>query len=235
MYLAVALGVGGVVLAAVPGLVAYPQPGVGAAAALPSPVLDDPVPALGVSRTAVVAGGCFWGVQGVFEHVKAVTVAVSGYAGGAADTASYEAVGTGATDHAESVRITYDPTQISYGTLLRIFFSVVDDPTELDRQGPDSGSQYRSAVFPTDSAQKRIADADIAQLSRAKVFGAPIVTRTDLAPGFYPAEQYHQDFLNSNQDDPYIATNDIPKVEDLKRLLPDLYRERPVLVLPSSS
>jgi len=163
-----------------------------------------------------------------------VTAAVSGYAGGAADTANYDAVSTGDTGHAESVRITYDPTQISFGQLLRIYFSVVTDPTELDRQGPDSGSQYRSAIFPRDDAQKRIADAYIAQLSGAKVFDAPIVTRTDPAPGFYPAEEHHQDFLNSNPHYPYIAINDIPKVENLRRLFPDLYREQPVLVLSSS-
>jgi peptide-methionine (S)-S-oxide reductase len=233
VHLAVALGVGGVLLATFTGVVPHPGPDAGAAVALPSPVLDEAAPAVGVSRTAVLAGGCFWGVQGVFEHVKGVTAAVSGYAGGAADTANYEAVSTGDTGHAESVRITYDPTRISYGQLLRIFFSVVHDPTQLDRQGPDSGSQYRSAIFPLDGAQKRIADAYIAQLSRAKVFRAPIVTRTDPAPGFYPAEEHHQDFMNSNPHYPYIAVNDIPKVENLRRLFPDLYREQPVLVLSS--
>ena len=234
VHLVVALGAGGVLLATFTGLVSHPGPEVGAAAALPSPVLDESAPAEGVSRTTVLAGGCFWGVQGVFEHVKGVAAAVSGYAGGAADTANYDAVSAGDTGHAESVRITYDPAQISYGQLLRIFFSVVHDPTQLDRQGPDSGSQYRSAIFPQDDAQKRIADAYIAQLSRARVFGAPIVTRTDPAPGFYPAEEHHQDFLNSNPHYPYIAINDIPKVENLRRLFPDRYREQPVLVLPSS-
>jgi peptide-methionine (S)-S-oxide reductase len=229
---AVALGVGGVLLATFTGLVSHPQIEA-AAVVLPSPVLDEPVPSAGTSRTALLAGGCFWGVQGVFQHVKGVTSAVSGYAGGAADTANYEAVSAGDTGHAESVRITYDPTQISYGQLLRIYFSVVTDPTQLDSQGPDSGTQYRSEIFPRDDTQKRIADAYLAQLTRAKVFGAPIVTRTDPAPDFYPAEDYHQDFLNSNPNYPYIAINDVPKVDNLKRLFPDRFREQPVLVLAS--
>jgi peptide-methionine (S)-S-oxide reductase len=202
------------------------------AAAVPAPTLDEPVPAEAGTETAVLAGGCFWGVQGVFQHVKGVTQALSGYAGGNADTASYQATGSGTTGHAESVRLTYDPHQVTYGQLLRIFFSVAHDPTQLDRQAPDVGNQYRSAIFPQNDSQQRVADAYIAQLNQAKVFSEPIVTKTDVAPaGFFPAEKYHQDYLNSNPNAPYIAINDMPKVESLKRLFPELYREEPVLVL----
>ena len=196
---------------------------------VPAPVVDEPVTA-SRSETAVLAGGCFWGVQGVFQHVKGVTQAESGYAGGAKDTADYETVSTGTTGHAESVRITYDPTQVTYGQLLRIYFSVVTDPTELDRQGPDEGTQYRSAIFAQDATQQRVADAYLAQLSSAKAFSDPIVTKVEPNTGFFPAEQYHQDFLNSNPSYPYIAINDMPKVDALKQLFPTEYSAQPVLV-----
>jgi len=205
---------------------------------VPAPVLDEPAGAgasaaaaspTGTTETAVLAGGCFWGVQGVFEHVKGVRRAVSGYAGGAAGTASYETVSTGRTGHAESVEITYDPTQISYGRLLQIYFSVVHDPTELNYQGPDHGTQYRSAIFVKDDAQRRIAEAYIAQLGQAGVYSKPIVTRVEPLTGFYPAEKYHQDYLTLNPDQPYIAYNDIPKVRNLSRLFADRYRDTPVL------
>lgn len=201
-----------------------------AAVTIPGPAIDEPRGAPGSSESAVLAGGCFWGVQGVFEHVKGVTQAVSGYAGGDASTARYETVETGSTGHAESVRITYDPSQITFGQLLHVFFSVVADPTELDRQGPDVGTQYRSAIFPQNDEQKRVADAYIAQLNGAKVFDAPVVTRTEGASGFYPAEDYHQDYLNSHPTATYIAVNDMPKLDDLEQTFPNLYREQPVLV-----
>jgi peptide-methionine (S)-S-oxide reductase len=197
---------------------------------VPAPAVDEPVGTPGAHETAVLAGGCFWGVQGVFEHVKGVNRAVSGYAGGSASTASYDQVSTGTTGNAESVQITYDPSQITYGQLLRIFFSVVHDPTQLDRQGPDEGTQYRSAIFPQNELQQRIAESYIAQLNDAKVFGAPIVTRIENATQFVPAEAHHQDFLNSNPTNPYIAINDMPKLDDLMRQYPDLYRAQPVLV-----
>src|SRR5215469_8145485 len=181
------------------------------------------------SAVAVLAGGCFWGVQGVFQHVEGVTSAVSGYAGGAADTAHYEMVSSNTTGHAESVRVMFDPHRISYGRILQIYFSVTHDPTELDRQGPDVGTQYRSAIFPTNPEQARIAEAYIAQLNQAHVFDAPVVTKIE--PGaFYPAEGYHQDFLTRNPRSPYIVINDLPKIENLKRLFPDVYRATPVLV-----
>jgi peptide-methionine (S)-S-oxide reductase len=202
---------------------------------IPAPAVDEPVGTPGAHETAVLAGGCFWGVQGVFEHVKGVSRAVSGYAGGAASTASYDQVSTGTTGNAESVQITYDPSQITYGQLLRIFFSVVQDPTQLDRQGPDVGTQYRSAIFPQNDEQQRIAEAYIAQLNDAKVFGAPIVTRIETAAQFVPAEAHHQDFLNSNPTNPYIAINDMPKLDNLMRQYPDLYRAQPVLVGVGSS
>ena len=207
----------------------------GATVSIPAPTLDEPArtsPA--TAETAIFAGGCFWGVQGVYQHVKGVTQAVSGYAGGSSSTAHYEMVSTGLTGHAESVRITYDPAVITYGQLLRIFFSVVHDPTELNYQGPDSGSQYRSAIFPQNDAQKRIADAYVAQLGAANIFKAPIVTRTDPDHGFFPAENYHQNYLNSNPTDTYIAANDIPKLNALKRSFPSRYQDHPVLV-PSAA
>jgi peptide-methionine (S)-S-oxide reductase len=196
---------------------------------VPAPEADEPAGASG-QETAVLAGGCFWGVQGVFQHVKGVTQAESGYAGGSRDTADYETVSTGTTGHAESVRITYDPAQVTFGQLLRIYFSVVQDPTELNRQGPDEGTQYRSAIFAQDPTQQRVADAYIAQLSKAAVFPAPIVTKVEPNTGFYPAEQYHQNYLNENPTSSYIAINDMPKVDALKNLFGDEYRAQPVLV-----
>jgi len=199
------------------------------ARALPTPMVDLP-PGPATSATIVLAGGCFWGVQGVFQHVKGVTNAVSGYAGGEKKTADYDAVSSGRTGHAESVQVTYDPRQISYGRLLQIFFSVAHDPTELNRQGPDTGTQYRSAIFPTTTEQADVAKAYIAQLDQAHAFKKPIVTKIEPDRPFYPAEGYHQDYLTRNPSNPYIAINDLPKIEDLKRLSPDLYRVAPVLV-----
>jgi peptide-methionine (S)-S-oxide reductase len=200
-----------------------------AATKIPAPAQDEQVGATH-SETAVFAGGCFWGVQGVFEHVRGVKQVASGYSGGAADTAQYETVSEGDTGHAESVQITYDPTQITYGRLLQIFFSVAHDPTELNYQGPDHGTQYRSAIFPADAQQRNVATAYIAQLDKAHVFSAPIVTRVENFKGFYPAENYHQNFLVLHPDYPYIAINDLPKVSELKRMFPDLYRNDPVLL-----
>lgn len=195
---------------------------------VPAPTVDEP--ASSTQETAVLAGGCFWGVQGVFQHVKGVTQATSGYAGGEQSTADYDTVSTGTTGHAESVRITYDPAQVTFGQLLRIYFSVVADPTQLDRQGPDEGTQYRSAIFAQNPTQLRVADAYIAELSQAAVFGGPIVTKVESDTGFFPAEQYHQDYLNSNPSSPYIAMNDMPKVDGLKTMFPASYRDQPVLV-----
>jgi peptide-methionine (S)-S-oxide reductase len=177
----------------------------------------------------VLSGGCFWGVQGVFEHVKGVTRVLAGYAGGAKDTAQYETVSGGDTGHAESVQITFDPKQISYGHLLQIFFSVALDPTQVNAQGPDEGTQYRSEVFAIGAEQQRVAQAYIAQLGQAHLFAGPIATRVDPLPAFYPAEAYHQDFLVRNPTYPYIAYNDMPKVEALRRLFPTDYRAAPVL------
>jgi peptide-methionine (S)-S-oxide reductase len=198
---------------------------------IPAPAVDNPK-AAGTLQTAVLSGGCFWGVQGVYEHVRGVKKVVSGYAGGERSTANYETVSTGVTGHAESVQITFDPAQLTYGEILQIFFSVVHDPTELNRQGPDSGTQYRSAIGYADDTQKNIATAYIAQLSQAGVFHRPIVTRVDPLKGFFPAEGYHQDYLEHNPSNPYIAFNDLPKVENLKRVFPDYYSSRPVLVNP---
>ncbi|MBB3177277.1 peptide-methionine (S)-S-oxide reductase MsrA [Variovorax sp. Sphag1AA] len=195
------------------------------------PPADDPVAATApASETAVIAGGCFWGVQGVFQHVKGVSNAVSGYAGGEAGTAHYDMVGMGNTGHAESVRITFDPKQISYGQILQVYFSVAHDPTQLNRQGPDTGTQYRSTIFPSNPEQARIAKAYIAQLDGAKVFGKKIATTIEPLKAFYPAEAYHQDFMTRNPDHPYISYNDLPKVDNLKRVFPDRYRVKPVLV-----
>ena len=200
-------------------------------AAVPAPDVDEPAPASVASGTAVLAGGCFWGVQGVFQHVKGVTAAESGYAGGDRATATYGAVSGGSTGHAESVRITYDPSQVTYGQLLWIFFSVVQDPTQLDRQGPDEGSQYRSVIFAQDPTQQRVSQSYIDQLTRAAVFPDPIVTAVAPKAEFFPAERYHQDFLNSNPSNRYIAIYDMPKLNNLKQLFPALYREQPVLML----
>lgn len=179
---------------------------------------------------AIFAGGCFWGVQGVYQHVRGVQRAVSGYSGGAAQTANYAAVSGGGTGHAESVEVTYDPTQVSYGSLLQVFFSVVHNPTELNRQGPDTGSQYRSAIWAVNSDQQRVAQAYIAQLQAAKSFKAPIVTRVESGPSFFAAETYHQDFMAEQPHHPYIEFHDAPKVAQLKGLFPELYRAEPVLV-----
>lgn len=201
---------------------------------IPPPAMDAPKQA-GALQTAVLSGGCFWGVQGVYEHVKGVSKVVSGYSGGDRSTADYETVSNGTTGHAESVQITFDPAQVSYGELLQIFFSVVHDPTQLNRQGPDVGSQYRSVIAYADDSQKNIANAYIAQLNQAGVFHRPIVTRVDHLKGFYAAEGYHQDYLVHNPTNPYIAYNDLPKIENLKRVFPHYYSDRPVLLAQSSS
>lgn len=182
------------------------------------------------TEVAVLAGGCFWGVQGVFQHVKGVASAVSGYAGGDRKTAHYETVYSGGTGHAESVRITYDPRQISYGRILQIFFSVAHNPTELNRQGPDFGPQYRSAIFPANAEQARVARAYIAELNQAHAFDAAIVTKIEPGKEFFPAEDYHQDYMTLHPRSLYIVDNDLPKVDDLQRIFPDLYRADPVLV-----
>jgi peptide-methionine (S)-S-oxide reductase len=208
--------------------VALAAPVVAGAAPVPPPPIDEQAAA--AEQVAVLAGGCFWGVQAVFQHVKGVTSAVSGYAGGDRQSAQYETVSSGSTGHAESVRITFDPKIVSYGRLLQIYFSVAHDPTERDRQGPDVGTQYRSAIFPTTSEQERIAKAYIADLDRAHVFRSAVATRIEPDRQFYPAEDYHQDFLARNPTYPYIVINDLPKIEDLKRNFPELYRPKPVLV-----
>ena len=203
--------------------------------AIPAPALDE-APAQGTSpEVAVLAGGCFWGVQGVYQHVKGVSNAVSGYAGGESGTAQYEEVGSGATGHAESVEITYDPRKISYGRILQIYFSVAHDPTQLNRQGPDTGTQYRSTIFPTNPEQAKVAKAYIDQLNQARVFDAAIVTTIEPDRQFYPAEDYHQDFLTLNPLYPYIVINDLPKIENLKTFFPELYRDDPVLVAAQTS
>jgi len=201
---------------------------------VPPPALDE-VSSSATPEVAVLAGGCFWGVQGVFQHVDGVTGAVSGYAGGEAKTAEYETVSRGWTGHAESVQITFDPRRISYGRILQIYFSVAHDPTELNRQGPDTGTQYRSAVFPTSAEQAHIAKAYIDQLNQAHVFGAAIVTTIEPDRIFYPAEAYHQDFLTKNPRYPYIVINDLPKIEALKHHFPEAYRADPVLVAAAAS
>ena len=199
------------------------------AVVIPAPAVDE----AGRSgmETAVFAGGCFWGVQGVFQHVKGVKSAVSGYAGGEAATAQYETVGTGTTGHAESVKVTFDPREVSYGKLLQVFFSVAHNPTQLNFQGPDQGTQYRSALFISDPEQRKVAEAYIAQLNKAHVLKQPIVTEVTDYTGFYPAEQYHQDFLTLNPTYPYIVYNDLPKIENLKQIFPADYSKDPVLVL----
>jgi peptide-methionine (S)-S-oxide reductase len=200
------------------------------AVVIPAPVVDAQSGPR-TSEVAVLAGGCFWGVQGVFQHVAGVTRAVSGYAGGEAENANYKSVSNGATAHAEAVEITFDPSKISYGKILQIYFSVAHDPTQFNYQGPDIGPQYRSAIFPTSEDQARVAKAYIAQLDQAKVYGDTIVTTIESGPGFYPAEDYHQDYLTLNPTQPYIVINDLPKVRNLERIFPELYREEPVLVM----
>jgi peptide-methionine (S)-S-oxide reductase len=181
-------------------------------------------------EVAVLAGGCFWGQQGLFEHVKGVTKVVAGYAGGEKKTARYMVVSSGTTGHAESVQITFDPKQVSFGQILRIYFSVAHDPTEVDRQGPDEGSQYRSEIFATSPAQEAAAKAYIAQLDAEHIFPAPIATKVEPLQGFYAAEDYHQDYLFNNPDESYIRVNDLPKIEALKRVWPQYFRSRPVLL-----
>jgi peptide-methionine (S)-S-oxide reductase len=197
---------------------------------LPAPAIDESAPAPGTEETAVLGGGCFWGVQAVFQHLDGVKRAESGYAGGTARNAEYELVGTGRTGHAESVQIRYDPHVVSYGRILQVFFSVAHDPTQVNRQGPDVGSQYRSVIFAANDTQRRIASSYIAQLDKAGVFHRPIATQVSDFTGFYPAEAYHQDFATLHPDDGYIAFNDLPKIENLKRLYPQWYRAQPVLV-----
>ena len=193
------------------------------AAAVPAPTKDAPRAAAPGQQTAVLSGGCFWGVQAVFQHVKGVISATSGYAGGSAKTAEYEIVSTGETGHAESVQIVYDPSQITYGELLRVFFSVAHDPTQLNRQGPDEGTQYRSSIFYGNDEQKRVAEAYIAQLDQAKIFSRPIVTKVVPLQAFYPAEAYHQNYAALHPNQAYIVFNDAPKVEHLRQQFPDLY------------
>lgn len=198
------------------------------AVVIPAPTVDEA--AKGSSETAVFAGGCFWGVQAVFQHVKGVKNAVSGYSGGAKETASYETVSLGETGHAESVEVSFDPHEVSYGTLLQIFFSVAHNPTQLNFQGPDQGTQYRSAIFTASAEQQKVATAYIAQLDRTGLFHAPIVTKVSKLEGFYPAEKYHQDFLTLNPNHPYIVFNDMPKIDNLKAIFPAAFRANPVLV-----
>jgi peptide-methionine (S)-S-oxide reductase len=200
---------------------------------VPAPI-EDEQRAAGASDTAVLSGGCFWGVQAVFQHVKGVSRAVSGYAGGTKATAAYEIVSAGSTGHAESVEVTFDPKTVSYGKILQIFFSVAHDPTELNRQGPDVGTQYRSAIFAQDAEQLRVALAYITQLNKGHAYDKPIVTQVNGAASFYPAEAYHQNYATLNPMDPYILFNDRPKVDALKRLFPELARDKPVLVTVSS-
>ena len=199
------------------------------AVVIPAPAFDE-TPSGAATATAVLAGGCFWGVQGVFQHTAGVVNAVSGYAGGSKTTADYQMVSTGTTGHAESVQIKYDTKKISYGKLLQIFFSVAHDPTQLNRQGPDTGTQYRSAIFTTSDEQKKVAEAYIAQLNAAKVYKKPIVTKVGPLEGFYAAEAYHQDYLTLHPSQPYIAYNDLPKIENLKRIFAENYVEKPTLV-----
>jgi peptide-methionine (S)-S-oxide reductase len=197
--------------------------GSAASAPLPSPTTDEAKPTTPAKETVVIAGGCFWGIQAVFQHVKGVVSATSGYSGGSKLTAEYEVVSSGETGHAESVQVVYDPSQITFGELLRVFFSVAHDPTQLNRQGPDRGTQYRSVIFFGNDEQKKIADAYIAQLDQAKVFARPIVTQVVPLKAFYPAEAYHQNYATLHPENPYIAFNDAPKVEHLRQEFPALY------------
>lgn len=189
----------------------------------PTPTIDEPMTSASSRQTAVIAGGCFWGIQAVFQHTKGVISATSGYSGGSAKTAEYELVSTGETGHAEAVQITYDPSKVTYGQLLRVFFSVAHDPTQLNRQGPDEGTQYRSSIFYGNDEQKRIAEAYIAQLDKAKVFQRPIVTKVVALRAFYPAEAYHQDYAALHPNKPYIVYNDAPKIAHFREQFPDLY------------
>jgi peptide-methionine (S)-S-oxide reductase len=211
-----------------------PAQGAERATMMPAPALDTPAANGGGLQTAVLAGGCFWGVQAVFQHVNGVTKVLSGYSGGTKETAQYEVVSSGRTGHAESVQIQYDPKQISYGRILQIYFSVAHDPTELNRQGPDEGTQYRSAIFFADPEQQHVAQAYIAQIDKAAVLKRPIVTQVTQLSAFYPAEAYHQDYATLHPNNGYIVYNDAPKVENLKHMFSDLYRDQPVLVTASN-
>jgi peptide-methionine (S)-S-oxide reductase len=217
----------GAVAAAANGLGILPS-SAESAKVVPPPAVD--ASAGPAAEVAVLAGGCFWGVQGVFQHVDGVTSAVSGYAGGDKATAAYDQVTSGRTGHAEAVRITYDPRKISYGRILQIYFSVAHDPTQLNRQGPDVGTQYRSTIFPANDEQARVAKAYIDQLEQAHVWRGKVVTTIEPGKPFYPAEAYHQDYMTLNPRQPYIAMHDLPKVDSLKRLFPQAYRAEPVLV-----
>jgi peptide-methionine (S)-S-oxide reductase len=199
--------------------------------AIPAPAVDTPAAEAKGSQVAVLAGGCFWGLQGMFEHVQGVTQVVAGYSGGEKATAHYEMVGTETTGHAESVKITFDPKRVSYGQLLRLYFSVAHDPTQLDRQGPDRGPSYRSEIFFANASQERIARAYVQQLTAAKVFASPIVTKIEPLKAFYAAEDYHQDYLILHPRDGYIVVNDQPKIAALKQVYPSLYRATPVALV----
>jgi peptide-methionine (S)-S-oxide reductase len=198
----------------------------GTSVAIPNPSVDAPLASAKGQQTAVLAGGCFWGIQAVFERLKGVVRATSGYSGGSADTAQYQKVSTGRTGHAEAVQVTYDPSQISYGQLLRVFFSVAHDPTQLNQQGPDVGTQYRSAIFYASDEQKRIAEAYVDQLNRAKVYPKAIATQIVALSAFYPAEDYHQGYADTHPENLYIVINDLPKVEHLQKQFPDLYVDK---------
>jgi len=223
--LSLCAAIGALAIAAVP---IAPSRAAEEAVIIPAPAID--VKEASGIQTAVLAGGCFWGVQGVFQHTAGVLNAVSGYSGGTKESADYNLVSSGRTAHAEAVEIKYDPKKISYGKLLQIFFSVVHDPTQLNRQGPDTGTQYRSAIFTANDEQKKVAEAYIAQLNAAKVYKKPIVTKVGPLQAFYAAEDYHQDYLTLHPNQPYIAFNDIPKVENLKKIFADSYIEKPTLV-----
>ena len=210
-------------IAILPLLSALACNGASAAVPIPNPAVDEAMSKTKGQATVVVAGGCFWGIQAVFQHVKGVQSVTSGYAGGNANTARYEMVENGDTGHAESVKITYDPSKISYGQLLKVFFSVAHDPTELNRQGPDEGTQYRSAIFYANEDQRRIAQAYVDQLNHAKAFSKSIVTQVVPLKGFYPAEDYHQDYAIHHPDNLYIRINDLPKIDHLRQQLPELY------------
>lgn len=200
-------------------------PGAARAASLPDPAVDMPLAKTGGTATAVLAGGCFWGVEGVFEHVKGVKRVVSGYSGGEAGTARYDRVSSGDTGHAEAVRVEYDPARISYGQLLKVFFSVAHDPTQRDRQGPDVGRQYRSAIFYATPAQRRVAERYLSQLQKAAAFSRPLATELVPLRAFYDAEAYHQDYLVRHPTQPYIVIHDLPKIAELKRRFPTLYED----------
>jgi len=216
---------GAIALAVIAPIAALSRPSSHAPIAVPEPTVTSQSPAAPGLQTIVVAGGCFWGIEAVFEHIKGVTDAVSGYAGGTKDQADYETVSTGTTGHAESVKVTFDPTKVSLEKLLQVFFSVAHDPTQVNRQGPDVGPQYRSAIFFADEEQARVARAYIDQLTKAKVYSRPIATQVVKLQGFYPAEEYHQNFAERNPTYPYIVYNDAPKVANLKKQFPELYRQ----------